>query len=214
MAPEAAVSLRSVSKFHGSRAVLKNISLAPRFGALTLILGANGTGKTTLLRLIAGLIHPDAGVIKRHPRAKAAYLGHASFIYADLTAWQNMRFWAKAMQASEAEIEPLLERARLASHAHEKARHFSRGMTQRLNLARCLLGRPSLILLDEPFTGMDADSRALLAQEIAQRRSEGACVLMVSHDPDTDAKLADDMRVIENGRLTAPNPSSQGAAPC
>lgn len=209
MPPDSLVSLRNVSRLYGEKLIFRNIDLDLLPGRAYLLLGANGAGKSTLLRLIAGIAQPDSGQIKRRERTNTAYLGHSTFLYPALTAFQNLRFWAKAWKhpASNGEIMQALEQTGLSSHAHEKAGVFSRGMAQRLNFARCLLPEPELLLLDEPFSGMDAGTQELLRPELARRRSAGACIVLVSHMPEADGSLADEIFTIAGRRLESKAPA-------
>lgn len=203
MAAESLISARNVSRFYGEKLVFRNLDIDAMPGRLYLILGANGAGKSTLLRLLAGLLRPDAGEITRRANLKIAYLGHHTFLYPSLTAIQNLHFWAKShrLALGKSDLLAILERAGLEAQAHEQTRSFSRGMAQRLNFARCLMLDPELMLLDEPFTGMDAQSRLTLRQELARRRDSGASILLVSHSPDTDSVIADAVLTVEKHRL-------------
>lgn len=209
MLPDSLASFRNVSRFYGDKLIFRNLDLDALPGKIYLILGANGAGKSTLLRLAAGLARPDAGKISRRDKLRIAYLGHATFLYPALTALQNLRFWAKVHRLSnnDAGLMDLLAKAGLEAHAHERAGIFSRGMAQRLNFARCLMLEPELLLMDEPFTGMDEHSRTALRIELSKRRDLGACVMLVSHSPEADGKIADAILTIEKHRLvqkTAP----------
>ncbi len=188
------IALRDVDKDFGERAVLRRISLSVAPGAITLIVGSNGAGKSTLLRIMAGLCSPDAGTVERSCET-LGYLGHATFLYPGLSALENLAFWHRAAgyDPSEPELLAALARVELERFADEKAGNFSRGMAQRLNLARALLPEPDLLLLDEPGTGLDRRSRALLRRETTAARARGAGVVWVSHDA---ADLADADRVI------------------
>lgn len=205
MPPDALLSLRDVSRFYGEKPVFRNLDLELAPGLLYLVLGPNGAGKSTFLRLLAGLSAPDSGKVERRDNLRLSYLGHPTFIYPALTAIQNLRFWARAwnMTANDEILLAALALVGLERHAHEQARVFSRGMAQRLNFARCLLPNPELLLLDEPFTGMDARTRAALYAEIAARRDAGVCVVLVSHIPESDGALADVVLTIDRRRLRA-----------
>lgn len=203
MPADAVLKLQGVTKFYGEKLVFRNLNFTGWPGQLYLILGANGSGKSTLLRVMAGLARPSSGIVTRVAGLRKAYLGHATFLYGALTAMQNLRFWnrALALGRGEEELIALLERVELAAHAHEKVRVFSRGMAQRLSFARCLLPQPQLLLLDEPFTGLDERSQSLLAAEINELKQSGACIALVSHSPQTDAKLADHVFMISGAQL-------------
>lgn len=203
MPPDSLVSVRGVSRLYGEKLIFRNLDLELLPGRIYLLSGANGAGKSTLLRLLAGLARPDTGKIIRRENINMAYLGHGTFLYPALTALQNLRFWAKA-NAAEADTATLMQalgRTGLEAHANEKAGDFSRGMAQRLNFARCLMLDPDLMLLDEPFTGMDFQTQALLRPELARRRDNGACIVLVSHAREADGCLADEFLTIASRRL-------------
>lgn len=203
MAPDFLLRLTNISRFNGDKLILRNVSLDLHPGRVYLILGANGAGKTTLLRLLAGLAQPDNGRLERSNNIRTEYLAHAAFIYPALSTLQNMRFWAKAsgIHSDTHKLMSLLTRVGLEGFAHEPARILSRGMMQRLSFARCLLSAPTLLLLDEPFGGLDSASSALMRDEIASCRQNGACVALSSHAPEQDGVLADITVRIEKGRL-------------
>ena len=196
--PESDPLLRlcGVSKAFGPRVLFRNISAEFRAGSITLLAGANGAGKSTLMRIMAGLGQPDSGKVERlTDEAESAFLAHATFIYSGLSARENLLFWGQGLGLSAAErnaaADAALERVGLARHAHDRAGIFSRGMAQRLNLARVLLAKPRLLLLDEPGTGLDVASRALMRDIVREARARGTAVVWISHDLDTDGDLAD-----------------------
>lgn len=206
-------------------------------GTVSLLVGANGAGKSTLMRIMAGLARPDAGeAVCRVDPEKLGYLGHATFIYPGLTARENLLFWARAAglplggpggrgaengadhSAGDA-VDQALQTVGLARHAHDRAGVFSRGMAQRLNLARLLLFQADVLLLDEPGTGLDVASRGLLRAAVEDARVRGAAVVWISHDQTADAELADRVLRLENRTLTvvwgqAGSSGSEGGAPC
>lgn len=200
------IALSGIAKFREGRPVLRSVDIVISPGELHLILGANGAGKSTLLRIMAGLLRPCAGEMERKDGAAIAYIGHPTFLYGGMTALQNLQFQARINGVSRAEkteneLMELLARADLAAHAHTKARHFSRGMAQRLNLCRALLVNPRLFLLDEPFTGLDAASRNKMRAELLRQRDLGRGIALVSHDPDADGALASHCHELVSGRL-------------
>ncbi len=191
--PEALI-LTGVGKTYGPRTILEDISLSFAFGSVTLLVGANGAGKSTLLKMAAGLSRPSSGSMETSvDEARLGYLGHATFVYPALTAIENLAFWRRLynLSADSADLLPFLQRVDLKKYAHERAGVFSRGMAQRLNLARVLSLSPELLLLDEPGTGLDAAGAAMLRTEIAEARTRGACVIWISHDPAQDGGMAD-----------------------
>lgn len=195
------IALRQIDKDFGGRAVLRDVSLTFDPGTITLIVGPNGSGKSTLLRIMAGLCPPDAGHVEQ-TCGTVGYLGHATFLYPELNALENLAFWQRAAgrDPSEAELTAALDRVTLTRFAEEKTATFSRGMAQRLNLARVFSLEPDLLLLDEPGTGLDRRSRAILLRETAAARDRGAGVVWVSHESE-DLGSADRVIALERKRI-------------
>ena len=225
--PEAAaIVLEGVGKRFGPARVLRKVDAAFPRGAVTLVTGGNGAGKSTLLKIMAGLSRASAGRVTRATgvdggEPRLGYVGHATFLYPGLTALENLAFWRTAHQLplDRAALLALLARVGLAGHAHERARVFSRGMAQRLNLARVLMLAPDILLLDEPMTGLDAPARELLRREIADARAAGACVALVSHDLEGDGPLADRVLALASGSVAYEGPAAEyfaraGEEPC
>ena len=195
--------LEGVSHFFGPRLIFKNVSLVLGPGRVLLVAGPNGAGKSTLLRIMAGLVEPSRGEVRRGPGPEdVAYMGHATFLYPGLTALQNLQFWNSMYEiaAHEDALLDLLKRVGLHGFVHERAGTFSRGMAQRLSLARVLLIDPLLLFLDEPTTGLDTGSQKMLFQEIKACRERGASVVWVSHDVGRDVSRADLVLEIRGGR--------------
>jgi heme exporter protein A len=199
------LALDRVAKFFGNRLVFRDVSLSVEPGSVLLVAGPNGAGKSTLLRVMAGLARPSQGAVRCDVEpGRLGYVGHHTFIYPELTALENLGFWARlyGRPADEAALVAALERVELAHAGFERAGTFSRGMAQRLSLARVFLLEPELILLDEPGTGLDRRSMAILRTEIAAARGRGAALVWVSHSVERDLELAD--RVLEiKGRSVA-----------
>jgi heme exporter protein A len=188
------VEARGVGKFFGSKLVLRKVDCAARAGEALLVVGGNGAGKTTLLKILAGLARPTAGeVVTGVAPEKVAYLGHATFQYPRLSASANLLFWGRmyGLAPSPADINAVLDRVGLARVGAEPAGTFSRGMAQRLNLARVFLIAPRLVFLDEPGTGLDPASQNLLRTEIATLKKSGAAVVWVSHHLSADLPFAE-----------------------
>lgn len=199
------LKLDNVAKFYGSRLIFKGISLELARGCTILLVGPNGAGKSTLLKIMAGLLRPAAGKVEYglKDNEQIGYLGHQTFIYPALSAVENLMFWNRlySLGKSAAEIKTLLERVELAQFAEERAGAFSRGMAQRLNLARILLISPTLLLLDEPSTGLDTRSRALLDKEIQAAGANGAGIVWISHSLEEDLPKADSVAILADSRL-------------
>jgi heme exporter protein A len=171
-----------------------------------LVLGENGSGKSTLLRLLAGLLRPSSGRLRVEAEpGEIGYVGHQPYVYPGLSAWQNLRFWSRlhGLSPDRQRMEEALVRFGLERVRHEPVAFFSRGMLQRLSLARILCLDPRLYLLDEPSTGLDAQTRGILHQMVSELRGSDCAVVWVSHDPERDAPLADRMLHLEaqSGRM-------------
>ena len=202
------LQLVRVAKTYGVKVIFKDVSCAFAPGSVSLLVGGNGAGKSTLMRVMAGLSRPSAGEARLAEHVRVGYLGHATFLYPGLTALENLAFWRDAcgLALSRKDIMAALERVGLEAHAQERAGVFSRGMAQRLNLARILMQEPNLLLLDEPGTGLDASSLALLRREVVEARSREACVILISHDLAGDAPLADRLLALDGRRLAYDGP--------
>jgi heme exporter protein A len=177
---EPVLTARDVARRFGHRRVLAGVSLDLRPGDALLLVGPNGAGKTTLLRVLAGLLRASGGGIERH--GQVGMVAHASMLYDALTARENLEFFARLHGgASRGRVEPLLERMGLAARADERVGAFSRGMTQRLAIARALLADPDILLLDEPLTGLDDASSEQVLAVLGELRTRGRALMIASH---------------------------------
>jgi heme exporter protein A len=179
------IQARALEKRYGHRRALRPLDLDLGEGGFLVVTGANGSGKTTLLRLVAGLVAPTRGTLDvRAERGRLGYLGHESLLYRDLTALENLDLYGRLYRVSERRerIGMLLERFGLWEVRGERLSSFSRGMTQRLALCRALLHEPDLLVLDEPFSALDADGADLLDRQLAELAGE-ATLLVSTHDP-------------------------------
>ena len=203
---------------YGRSRVLSRVSFACRAGSLTGIFGPNGAGKTTLLRLASGRARASrgrvvygegAGAPSAAMRGRIGWLGHDPGLYPELTAAENLRFFAAlhGVADPDARVAEALDRARLRDRAGDPVGSFSRGMRQRIGLERALIAGPRIVLLDEPFTGLDEVSSQLLLARLAALRDGGAIVLLSTHDPARIEALLDAAIVLRGGRLVAHLPS-------
>ncbi len=208
--PEA-IELDNVWKFYGDYAALREYTLTVAEGSCCALLGRNGAGKTTLLRILAGLSSFQRGTVRvfgeapRSDRAKqqVGFLGHGIGVYEDLSARENLNFFAgiSGIKNSRGVIDAWLERVGLARVATMPVRQFSRGMRQRLALARTFLHEPKVLLLDEPFTSLDDRAIAMLSQLLADARRRGATIVISTHQIREALATASHVALIENGRL-------------
>ena len=179
------IRARGLERRFGAKRVLRGLDLDVERGAFVVVTGANGSGKTTLLRLVAGLAAPTAGELDVGvERGQLGYVGHEPLVYRELTALENLSLYARLYRVPEARerIGMLLERFGLWDVRSDRVATYSRGMQQRLALCRALLHDPTLLLLDEPYSGLDAEGAELLDRELLERRGH-ATFLVATHDP-------------------------------
>jgi heme exporter protein A len=206
-----AIAVRDLEKRFGFAVALAGLDLEVRRGAALAVLGPNGAGKSTLLRLLAGLTRPSRGSVEisgrrahgREARAQIGLVAHATFLYPALTARENLVFAARLHGVGDpaARAERLLAEAGLDGIADRPVGGFSRGMAQRVAIARGLVHDPAVLLLDEPFTGLDRRSVARLAERLAELRGDGRTLVLVAHDPAAAARLCDAAIVLARGRI-------------
>ena len=187
---------RQLEKRYGEKVVLRGLDFELERGGFLAVTGPNGSGKTTLLRLCAGLAIPTGGTLEIEPeRAGIGFLGHEPLVYRELTALENLDLYGRLYRVPERRerIGMLLERFGIWDSRGLRADKLSRGQLQRLALCRSLLHRPELLILDEPFSGLDEDGAELLDRELAGMR-ERRTILVSTHDPERVAPL-------QSGRL-------------
>jgi heme exporter protein A len=216
-APASAVlELRNVSKYFGDLAALSGAQLRVEPGEAILLYGPNGAGKTTLLRLLAALDRPSEGKVLfggrdiRHHTAKAAigFVSHATFLYSDLSVRENLKFFGtlSGLPRLGKKIDAALELFRLGDRARTPVRKLSRGLQQRVSLARAFLHEPQFLLLDEPFTGLDAATLDTFESLMRQLPAEGKAVVFSTHDFARGAALAKRLVALETGRIRYDGP--------
>ena len=203
------------------RRALNRVTTTFRSGEIVAVLGPNGAGKTTMLFVAATLLKPSSGDVRFGEwsrdaggalRGRIGLVGHDLYVYADLSAAENLRFFARLYDVSDAEarVTSALERAGLDGRADESIGTYSRGMRQRLAIERALIHDPRLVLLDEPFTGLDETSADALGRRLRGLRDAGRIVVITTHDIEAVEGLADRAVVLQRGRLAAiePGPGS------
>jgi heme exporter protein A len=179
------IAAHGLEKSYDGKRVLRGIDLDVARGAFVLVTGANGSGKTTLLRVVAGLVAPTRGEVRVDVgRADLGLLAHEPLVYRELTALENLDLYGRLYRVPERRerVGMLLERFGLWEVRGERVASYSRGMQQRLALCRVLLHEPSLLLLDEPFAGLDEAGGELLDRELAERHAR-TTFLVATHDP-------------------------------
>lgn len=208
------VESRSLIKTFGATPVLRDVSLILYAGRAAMVIGGNGAGKSTLLRIFAGLSQPtegsvvifgeDSRTLSARNRRRIGMLSHQSWLYPNLSARENLEFYAQLYGLPDpAEISAIsIERVGLAASADELVRGFSRGMEQRLSLARAMMHAPELLLLDEPFAALDADGVGRAAGLIRAQIERGCAVLVTAHAP-LDLGVEAERYEIVRGRIAA-----------
>ncbi len=205
--------VEDVSRHFGRRRALSHVTFQATRGTVLGLLGPNGAGKSTMLALLATFLRPSGGRIRYGAHDAAAHgpalrasigvLGHDLFLYPELTAHENLEFFAGlyALADPRAAAADALRQANLADRAGDAVSSFSRGMRQRVALERALIHRPRLLLLDEPFTGLDDASTAALAARLRSLREAGAIVVLATHDLDLAEGLFDRAVFLRDGRM-------------
>jgi heme exporter protein A len=216
------VSIRELSRNFGRRRALAKVSLECRPGEIVGLLGPNGAGKSTLLSILSTLAAPTSGEVRYGGRTAAeigsglrsriGVLSHDLHLYPELTAQENLIFFARLYGVPNAAARATagLERAGLSDRANDLVQAFSRGMRQRLALERALLHAPHLLLLDEPFTGLDDASTVGLIARLKELRAAGRTVLVATHDLDLAEEVLDRAVVLRDGRLVGSESDVRG----
>jgi ABC-type multidrug transport system ATPase subunit len=215
------VRLTDVSRHFGRRRAVSRVSLTASSGDIIGLLGPNGAGKSTIISLLATLVAPTSGSVTYggqsaralgdNLRASIGLLAHELYLYPELTARQNLEFFARlyGLQPSAA-VDAALAAAGLADRADDEVASFSRGMRQRLALERALLHHPRLVLMDEPFTGLDDAATNLVRVRLNALSASGAIVVLATHDLDLADGLVTRVAIVRAGRLVADEPAAPG----
>ena len=218
------VRVTDLGRVFGARRALDGVTLEVRDGEAVALLGANGAGKTTLLRILATLLRPTRGTasvaghdVVKAPEAVRGEIGvvaHGAWVYEDLTALENVRFWATlaGRAARGDELREALAQVELDRVADARARTFSAGMKRRLALARLALLRPRVLLLDEPFAGLDQRARKWLEAHLESVKARGGALLLATHSFGRELAVVDRIAILAGGRVALDTPRAALAA--
>lgn len=209
------IKVSGLLKNYGMLPVLRGVDLHVHPGEFVTLVGANGAGKTTLLRIIATLLRPTSGQVSvggwplpQHADKVRRHMGlvsHHALLYGDLTAAENLMFFARLYDLDnyEARVENALRAVGLLARQRDAVRTFSRGMTQRLTLARATLHEPDVLLFDEPYTGLDQEASQLLDDLLRREQARGRTILMITHDLVHGLNLCDRIAILSRGKIVA-----------
>jgi heme exporter protein A len=196
------LAVREVSKRYGALSVLSKLSLSFQPGEVVLLLGANGAGKTTFLRIVAGLSRPSAGTVKRPSSWRSGVAAHHSFLYGRLTLIENMRMYAALLNVSSHECDALVSHWGLADFMSTPVSELSKGTTAKASLIRALLGDPEVLLFDEPSSNLDERGVAALREALVRQKQKGVA-LVATHDVSRLYEVANRIVVLERGVCVA-----------
>lgn len=207
------IEVRRLTKSFGPRTALAGVDLSIGAGEFVTLVGPNGAGKTTLLRILATLSRPSSGTVQiggwdasrdgEQIRRRIGFLSHRTLLYDDLTPDQNLRFYARMydIPGASVRIRDLLDRVGLGMRRYDRVQTFSRGMKQRLAVARAVLHEPEVLLLDEPYTGLDPQAVQTLTDLLLELVGEGRLILLTTHRMSRGLAVGQRMLVLHHGRL-------------
>jgi heme exporter protein A len=222
--PEPLIRVSGLRKVFGRHRVLEGLTLDVHAGEAVALLGANGAGKTTLLKILATLVRPTRGAVRvaghdgateaEQVRRAIGLVAHGAYVYDDLTALENLRFWTTlaGQRVSAAELGGALARVELDRFAGERVRTFSAGMKRRLSLARLTLARPRVLLLDEPFAGLDQRGKKWLEEHLATFKAAGGAIVMATHSFGRELAVADRIVILAGGAIALDTPRAELSA--
>ena len=210
---EGLIVAEDIKKSFGRLMVLNGINLTINQGDIYILFGSNGVGKTTLIKILSTILLADSGeltlfgkIIKRRSKeikAKIGFISHEPYLYKELTAWENLNFYADlfSIKDKKEKIESLLKEVGLYQRSHDRVGSFSRGMKQRLSLARAILHSPDIIFLDEPYTGLDIKAQEILNNLIIRLNQTGKTFFLITHDIGYGFEIANRSGILSKGQI-------------
>ncbi len=212
--PEAwAIEVKGITKSFGNHLALRGVDLEVKKGEFLTIFGPNGAGKTTLIKVLATLLKPSSGSVRvasldiRNSsvriRRKIGVVTHQTFLYDELTAYENLKFYGRMYDVPNLEerIYELITKVGLASRLHDRVRTLSRGMQQRLSIARAVIHNPSIVLLDEPETGLDQYASAMLREILDAFNTGERTMVMTTHSLERGLEMGNHIAIITEGKI-------------
>ena len=208
-----AIQVRKLTKAFGHQAALRGVDLHVDEGEFLALFGPNGAGKTTLIRIVASLTRPTGGIVsvRGEDLAKAGtslrkhigLISHSPLLYSDLTPDENLRFFARMYDLDNYEdrIDAVLEQVGLRARRRDPVRTFSRGMVQRLTIARAILHDPAIMLLDEPYTGLDLQAADMLRAVLQELAASNRTVILTTHNLEQGLEMCDRAAILNRGRV-------------
>jgi len=204
---------KDIKKSFGRLQVLNGVNLTIAQGDRYILFGSNGAGKTTLVKILSTILPVDSGEImlfgnriekrSRHVLKKIGFMSHEPFLYNELSAWENLTFYANLYSINEKneKIKNLLNEVGLYHRSHDRIGSYSRGMKQRLSLARAILHDPDIIFLDEPYTGLDIRAQGILNDIIVRLNQQGKTFFFIIHDVDRGLEIAKRIGILSKGKI-------------
>ena len=211
--PDEILIASGIRRSFGKKMVLNDLDLQLNKGDIYVLFGSNGVGKTTLVKILATLIHSDKGDIThfgmngeddiKDIRRKIGFMSHEPYLYRDLTASENLDLFADLYSIPDKEnrIEEMLKMVELYHRSYDRVGSFSRGMKQRLALARTLLHSPDMVFLDEPYSGLDLNAQAMLNRVIKKMNEEGVTFFLITHDLEKGLEIATRKGILAKGKI-------------
>ncbi|MBI2847719.1 MAG: heme ABC exporter ATP-binding protein CcmA [Chloroflexi bacterium] len=208
-----AISIQRLTKIFGTRSALRQVDLDVEPGNTLVVFGPNGAGKTTLIKILATIMNPSSGTItfdgldlKSHPeeiRRRIGIVTHQTFLYQNLTARENLEFYGRIYEIPNRKerIEEVVGLVGMTSRLHDRVGTLSRGMQQRISIARALLHKPTIMLLDEPETGLDQEAIPLLWRTLPGEGSQRRTVVLTTHNLERGLELCDHLAILDKGRI-------------
>ncbi len=210
---ERQIIAKDIKKSFGRLNVLNGVNISINQGDIYILFGSNGVGKTTFIKILSTILLPDSGelflfeerVERRSKEIKAhiGFMSHEPYLYKELTAFENLNFYANlfSIEGKNERIDELLKKVGLFHRSHDKVGSFSRGMKQRLSLARAILHSPDIIFMDEPYTGLDIKAQEILNKIIISLNEEGKTFFLITHDVGKGFEIANRHGILSNGQI-------------